>query len=123
MIVTPGGAYLFLARIYLDDGLTLLTPDLPRLVTLRVRSDYDGGVVRQLPLRPDECLLDGLRTDDDWTWDTIGYQFRHRLFPDLISNPGVRYTVEYEFTLLGDTPEIPLYLHRETFSVLAGPAL
>lgn len=114
---------MFLARIYLDDGQTLLTVDMPRLVTLRVRSDVGDGVVRQLPLRADECLLPGLVADDNWTYDTIGYQFRHRLFPELIDRPGAKYTVEYEFTLLGDTPEIPMYVHREAFTVLAGPAL
>ncbi len=123
VVVTPEGAYQFLARIYHDNGNRLLGPDDVRLVSVSVAPKDDQATVRALPLRPDNLLSAALRLDEDWTVDAEGYNFKHRLFPDLIRDRGRVYVVEYEFLLLGDDPAIPIYRRREAYEVQAGTAL
>lgn len=123
VVVTPDGAHLFMARVYRDHGKRLLDPQEVRLAQVKVWPYHTEDEVRQLSLRPDQVLLSGLQVDDDWTVDREGYNLRYRLPANLTRLSGQVYFVEFNFTLLGDTAEVPVYLQRETFEVLSGPAL
>jgi hypothetical protein len=102
------GAVTLLARIVGQNGANVLQADLSAIqytVYLLDDQDPDSRTAvanhTNVTLSVAEVIFDTLQTDDLWTVDTIGYNFRHVL--DVSAHPafaiaGRRYLVEHQLT-------------------------
>lgn len=106
---------------YLDTS-TVLTVDL-RIFDLS--GEDPGTPITQIGLGVEECLFASLQLDASWEYDTQGYNFRHKLRPEMLPEGGHVYRVEYTILVLSvdvtvPTREIPLVWELHTVARMGG---
>lgn len=118
--VAPGGSYLVLERVYLDQGGRQLKPNDPVESFVIVSPADNPNTVDIHGLRPQDVLFDSPQLDGDWKVDGVGYTLRHRTPPDFMPDQGREYNLEYVFRVLGDTFDVASYEIRLPYTILAG---
>lgn len=102
---------LLIDRVWDDYASDILTPGECIDVTLRV-FDVDSSTpntpTHVIPYAATEVLNASVASHPSGLPDTGGYNFLHRLDPDLIPEGGRNYRVEFTFLLAGDTETLPV---------------
>ena len=112
------GSSLFLARLQHADGTPVLPAEVREVgYSLWRLDDADASIKTPIsghidvPLDVEEVMLDHLTTDEHWSFDTVGYNFRH--WPDGSAEPlfpvaGRNYRMEYRLKMVAAVPDVLL---------------
>ena len=93
-------------------------------VVLRVfdlSGDDPQAATHTLPIGVEECLLSTLQTDNAWEFDALGYNFRHKVWQEMLPKGGRIYRCEYTILVQSldvtvPTREIPLVWELHTLA-------
>ena len=73
-------------------------------VEYAVINDLTKAVVTSLTeLVVADVVFDALQLDNTWSADNLGYNLRHDAAHTLLTDPDIRYRMEYKITLTGGT--------------------
>ena len=118
--VAPGGGYLILERLFLDQGGRALKADDVVDCWVVAAPIDDPEETDSYGFRPQDHLSNAFQLDGDWDVDGVGYNFRFRVPQDFLPNQGQQYKLEFVFQVLGDTHDLPAYEVRSDYRLLAG---
>jgi len=75
-------------------------------------SSTAGAVASSTGLTVSDVIFDTLQTDERWTKDTTGYNFRHTLGSTVFATGGHTYRVEYRLTESSTGAEVSKVVYR-----------
>lgn len=100
VIVNQGSTFAVMYRV-LVAGENMVQADVYTVEYAVYNDDTREEVLALTDLTVADVVFDTLQTDDRWTTDTDGYNFRHDVSHSLLTDPDVTYRIEYKITLDG----------------------
>lgn len=94
--VFEGSGATLMARVQGNDGQNIKQADLTA-ITCKVFDKTDATNVATPSITVSAVIFDTLQTDDRWTVDVTGYNFRHEQLASVFSGGGRIYRIEYKF--------------------------
>lgn len=102
VIVNQGSSFAVMYRVMVD-GDEMVQADVDT-IEFAVYNDDTRELVQTLTaLTVANVVFNTLQTDERWTVDTDGYNFRHDVSHSLLTDPDITYRIEYKITLDGGT--------------------
>lgn len=102
VVVNESSSFSIMYRV-LADGSAAQQADIDS-VEYAVINDETKEVIQSLAsLTVSDVVFDSLQLDRMWNVDVTGYNLRHDVPQTLLTNPNVRYRIEYKVTLDGGT--------------------
>lgn len=102
VIVNQGSAFAVMYRVMVD-GDEMVQADVDTIEYAVYNDDTRELVQTLTALTVANVVFDTLQTDERWTVDTDGYNFRHDVSHSLLTDPDITYRIEYKITLDGGT--------------------
>lgn len=100
VIVNQGSTFAVMYRVMVD-GDEMVQADVDTIEYAIYNDDTREVVLALTSLTVANVVFDTLQTDERWTVDTDGYNFRHDVSHSLLTDPDVTYRIEYKITLDG----------------------
>lgn len=100
VIVNQGSTFAVMYRVMVD-GDEMVQADVDTIEYAIYNDDTREAVLALTSLTVANVVFDTLQTDERWTVDTDGYNFRHDVSHSLLTDPDVTYRIEYKITLDG----------------------
>lgn len=100
VIVNQGSTFAVMYRVMVD-GDEMVQADVDTIEYAIYNDDTREVVLALASLTVANVVFDTLQTDERWTVDTDGYNFRHDVSHSLLTDPDVTYRIEYKITLDG----------------------
>lgn len=102
VIVNQGSTFAVMYRVMVD-GDEMVQADVDTIEYAVYNDDTRELVQTLTALTVANVVFDTLQTDERWTVDTDGYNFRHDVSHSLLTDPDITYRIEYKITLDGGT--------------------
>jgi hypothetical protein len=83
------------------DGDEMVQADVDTIEYAIYNDDTREAVLALTSLTVANVVFNTLQTDERWTVDTEGYNFRHDVSHSLLTDPDITYRIEYKITLDG----------------------
>lgn len=100
VIVNQGSTFAVMYRVMVD-GDEMVQADVDTIEYAVYNDDTRETVLALTSLTVANVVFNTLQTDERWTVDTDGYNFRHDVSHSLLTDPDVTYRIEYKITLDG----------------------
>ena len=100
VIVNQNSTFAIMYRV-LVDGSNMVQADVDTIEFAVYNDDTREQVQALTALVVANVVFDTLQTDDRWSADSDGYNFRHDVSHSLLTDPDVTYRIEYKITLDG----------------------
>ena len=100
VIVNQGSTFAVMYRVMVD-GDEMVQADVDTIEYAIYNDDTREVVLALTSLTVANVVFDTLQTDERWTVDADGYNFRHDVSHSLLTDPDVTYRIEYKITLDG----------------------
>ena len=99
-VVNEDSTFSIMARVHAD-GANVTQSDVGSISYAIYYADDLEEHTASSSLTVSAVIFDTLQTDDRWTTDNTGYNFRHDVGHTVLTDPTRRYRFEYKFTLSG----------------------
>jgi len=86
-----------MSRIFGDDGTAVEQSDISS-ITLAVFKNTSTSATYTASLTVADVIFDTLQTDDRWSLDSTGYNFRHAVVASVFADGDATYRLEFKFT-------------------------
>jgi hypothetical protein len=100
VIVNQGSTFAIMYRVMVD-GDEMVQADVDTIEYAIYNDDTREAVLALTSLTVANVVFNTLQTDERWTVDTEGYNFRHDVSHSLLTDPDITYRIEYKITLDG----------------------
>lgn len=97
-VVREASSFSVMYRIQAD-GANVTQSDVSSIQYAVINDGTKEVITSLASLTVSSVVFDTLQTDDRWTEDNTGYNFRHDVDQSVLTNPDISYRFEYKVTL------------------------